>query len=490
MSSVPAGIIAVWTGSEAEIPGNWNLCDGSNGTPDLRYRFIKGALTNADIGSTGGSDTHAHTLASAGYHGHTMPSAGSHSHSVDSKSADHLHGELTHQMSDGATTAAIGVYTGASHAHSTSTDGGHSHDISEEGSHSHTTSSVDHKPPYYTVACIQAGVSADIEDGIILLWANASDEVPDNWEVETAFQERFFRGDTSGGTAGGNTSHSHSTGSAGSHGHTVGSAGDHDHGGSGLSSETWHHSHNRGVSMGSDYSIAYQTSHTTPSHTHSISISSAGSHSGHSIGSDGSHSDHSIASRNNLPGYIDALFIKCSGAATIPQNGIVMWAGEESEIPPDYTLCDGGEGRPDYRNKFIRGAPSGQEPGGSGGSLSHDHDTSGYGGLHEHSVSGTSGSHNHGSGTTGLGGSHEHSWVAQRVGLGTTYQVHSFPREAGAHNHGYELSEGNHGHADLQSGGSHNHAIDVKEHEPAYYSLAFIMYEYHARGFAWGYVIS
>ena len=33
---VPSGIIAVWSGSEGSIPSGWYLCNGSNGTPDLR----------------------------------------------------------------------------------------------------------------------------------------------------------------------------------------------------------------------------------------------------------------------------------------------------------------------------------------------------------------------------------------------------------------------------------------------------------------------
>ena len=39
---VPVGVIVMWSGSVSEIDSlpNWVLCDGSNGTPDLRGRFI------------------------------------------------------------------------------------------------------------------------------------------------------------------------------------------------------------------------------------------------------------------------------------------------------------------------------------------------------------------------------------------------------------------------------------------------------------------
>lgn len=37
---VPPGVIVAWWGSTDAIPSGWALCDGTNGTPDLRGRFI------------------------------------------------------------------------------------------------------------------------------------------------------------------------------------------------------------------------------------------------------------------------------------------------------------------------------------------------------------------------------------------------------------------------------------------------------------------
>lgn len=42
-SGVPAGVIVMWSGSIASIPAGWFLCNGQNGTPDLRERFVVGA---------------------------------------------------------------------------------------------------------------------------------------------------------------------------------------------------------------------------------------------------------------------------------------------------------------------------------------------------------------------------------------------------------------------------------------------------------------
>jgi len=62
-ASVPSGLIAMWHGLIANIPSGWLLCNGSNGTPDLRDKFVKGAPSSTEAGGTGGSTilTHAGT---------------------------------------------------------------------------------------------------------------------------------------------------------------------------------------------------------------------------------------------------------------------------------------------------------------------------------------------------------------------------------------------------------------------------------------------
>ena len=37
---VPIKGIIMFSGTAAEVPANWSLCDGSNGTPDLRNKFV------------------------------------------------------------------------------------------------------------------------------------------------------------------------------------------------------------------------------------------------------------------------------------------------------------------------------------------------------------------------------------------------------------------------------------------------------------------
>lgn len=52
---IPTGIISLWYGSVASVPAGWFLCDGTNGTPDLRDRFIVGAGSTYAVAATGGS---------------------------------------------------------------------------------------------------------------------------------------------------------------------------------------------------------------------------------------------------------------------------------------------------------------------------------------------------------------------------------------------------------------------------------------------------
>jgi hypothetical protein len=81
-ASIPIGGIIMWSGLiTADFPSNWKLCDGANGTPDLRGRFILCAgqgtnLTNRLIRATGGAETVSLTLSQMPRHSHTYNSKG------------------------------------------------------------------------------------------------------------------------------------------------------------------------------------------------------------------------------------------------------------------------------------------------------------------------------------------------------------------------------------------------------------------------------
>lgn len=66
MAALPKGVILQW-GARTTVPRGWNICDGTNGTPDLRGRFPRGCQTDmSDIGSAGGSASHQHKVAKDG----------------------------------------------------------------------------------------------------------------------------------------------------------------------------------------------------------------------------------------------------------------------------------------------------------------------------------------------------------------------------------------------------------------------------------------
>ena len=52
---VPKGTIALWSGTTADIPTGWALCNGQAGTKDLRNRFVVGAGGDYKVDGTGGN---------------------------------------------------------------------------------------------------------------------------------------------------------------------------------------------------------------------------------------------------------------------------------------------------------------------------------------------------------------------------------------------------------------------------------------------------
>lgn len=70
-SSIPSGSIIPWYGILGNIPSGFALCDGSNGTPDLRDRFIVGAGNSYNLSAIGGAKEVTLTIAQMPSHAHT-----------------------------------------------------------------------------------------------------------------------------------------------------------------------------------------------------------------------------------------------------------------------------------------------------------------------------------------------------------------------------------------------------------------------------------
>jgi microcystin-dependent protein len=135
-SSIPKGAIIMWSGSIATIPSGWALCNGANGTPDLRDRFVVGAGSSYGVGATGGSKdavvvSHTHTGVAS--------SDGAHSHTAN-------------QITDGP--LFMGTYiSNKTHANrETSRSGAHTHSLTiNSAGQSGTNANL---PPYYALAFI------------------------------------------------------------------------------------------------------------------------------------------------------------------------------------------------------------------------------------------------------------------------------------------------------------------------------------------------
>ena len=191
---IPPGIVTMFAGTESQVPGGWQLCNGSGETsngikvPDLRNRFIVGSGSTYDPGSTGGNTSA--TTSSSGNHSHTVTvnSDGAHSHTVTvnsttlsvSQTASHNHSIKGYRLNSTGKYYIVGVvkdgfdqskpdnnYTAVnevksgssgssnSHTHSASSNstGSHTHSASTNstGAHTHTVNTL---PPYYALAYI------------------------------------------------------------------------------------------------------------------------------------------------------------------------------------------------------------------------------------------------------------------------------------------------------------------------------------------------
>ena len=147
-SLVPAGVILLWSGSIASIPSGWNLCDGTNGTPDLRNRFVVGAGSTYAVGATGGADSVTLDASQMPAHTHTgtTNSDGNHSHTAAIRDA--WQGNTVNNSGGGF------MYVGQNNTntYTTSTAGAHTHSFtttSTGGGASH-----ENRPPYYALAYI------------------------------------------------------------------------------------------------------------------------------------------------------------------------------------------------------------------------------------------------------------------------------------------------------------------------------------------------
>lgn len=149
--SMPIGSIIMFNGLASEIPEGWNICDGTNGTPNLIGKFIKASSTS---GETGGSDEIQLTIDNLPSHTHTFTGnklstseAGGHTHTFRGK----------YGLSDNADDRDVIVTGALTDRITTSENGAHSHTIDMSGSSLGNTGNgnpLKWEPIYYSLIYI------------------------------------------------------------------------------------------------------------------------------------------------------------------------------------------------------------------------------------------------------------------------------------------------------------------------------------------------
>jgi len=144
--STPIGGIIMWSGAVDAIPQGWNLCDGSNGTPNLSGRFVVGYdAADADydaIGETGGAKGVILTEAQMPQHNHSGTAVvPPHTHNINSDGGStYSNGSNARKESDnsGVITTQLSVTLNAPVT-----------TVNKGGNASH-----ENRPPFFTLAYI------------------------------------------------------------------------------------------------------------------------------------------------------------------------------------------------------------------------------------------------------------------------------------------------------------------------------------------------
>lgn len=156
------GMIMMWFGEAVDCPDGWAICDGDDGTPDLRGLFVRGVSASIVLGATGGAVSDTADTTDAGAHDHdaetgdhvlTVDEMPTHDHSADStitlpmSNDDNSQSPFTalegsNQQLNGTASFNVTLTVGEAGG-----DEAHSHTIAAEPDHHHSVT-IDTVPPY------------------------------------------------------------------------------------------------------------------------------------------------------------------------------------------------------------------------------------------------------------------------------------------------------------------------------------------------------
>jgi hypothetical protein len=137
-TTIPTGVISLWYGAIGSVPTGWYLCDGSNGTPDLRDKFVVGAGSTYSVNATGGS---ANSVVVNHTHTATVTDPG-HNHNFN-------YAAYSWGITGGASVINANRFEGGTGTTTTATTG-----ISVANSTSGVSGTNANLPPYYALAYI------------------------------------------------------------------------------------------------------------------------------------------------------------------------------------------------------------------------------------------------------------------------------------------------------------------------------------------------
>lgn len=169
-NALGVGFILIWSGSELDIPDRYQICNGLNGTPDLRDKFVIGAGgLNYPVGDFGGSVTHDHggqtalggSTVDIEIQGHALTVEEIPSHKHLNGVVDKNDNLFNHGAADAVPTKGDSIdgnsSSGTREGYTTSIGGGQEHThgaVVEVAEHRHDISDSNHLPPYYALCYI------------------------------------------------------------------------------------------------------------------------------------------------------------------------------------------------------------------------------------------------------------------------------------------------------------------------------------------------
>lgn len=425
MPTIPLNVILIWPGTNAAIPAGWARVTSLDG------KFPKGALEGVNPNTTGGADTHTHTSPT---HTHTMQ--------------NHTHSGRTYRSSGDFETHGGGYQWASRDAHY--------HDFTStslllgDASSAITYQAGSSLPPYHEVIFITPDtIAGQLEDGIIALFGEGN--IPTNWDVCDGLNstpdlvDKFLRGAAAGQDAG-------ATGGALSHTHVV----DHNHG----SVSHQHYVDTSGFGGSSDgtrertNTVNGAGTVADINHRHTMTMGLTSETPSTYTGTAGS-AENNVQPLHKLLRAIQ----NNSGAPSKPRGLIALWLGDLEDIPAGWFLCNGENGTPDMQGYHLKITDVEGSVGDTAGANTHAHAASN---SHTHTAPGT---HTHGGSTS--------NDVGTRWGTNADADGAAKP----------------HGHSNIENvttatsvWNSTTISADSSNNEPAYRTVAFIMFKYETYG--------